>query len=173
MASPSTSVPGLAAGRGPKLSWRSNSASVESVKTKAAAEIRASTTESPSTRRTSARSIARGGRNETAPRPTNPAPIVRPAGLPVHLPLARVLLEHDCLVADRLHVLGQERDLPAASRRVDHEMGHGEPRGPPAQRSDDLQALLDRGAEMLRPRYLVAHIDVVRPHPRSEQFLHQ
>src|SRR5207249_8254072 len=46
IASPSTSAPGLAAGRGPKLSWRSNSASVESVKTKAAAEIRASTTES-------------------------------------------------------------------------------------------------------------------------------
>src|SRR2546429_9824324 len=77
-------------------------------------------------------------------------------GLPVDVPLARVVLEHDCLVADRLHVLGQERDLPAASRRVDHEMGHDEPRGPPAQRSDDFQALLDRGAEMLRPRYLVA-----------------
>src|SRR3989449_6037149 len=60
-------------------------------------------------------------------------------GLPVDVPLARVVLEHDCLVADRLHVLGQERDLPAASRRVDHEMGHGEPRGPPTQRSDDLQ----------------------------------
>src|SRR3989449_6364205 len=59
-------------------------------------------------------------------------------GLPVDVPLARVVLEHDCLVADRLHVLGQERDLPAASRRVDHEMGHGEPRGPSAQRSDDL-----------------------------------
>src|SRR2546426_11135862 len=43
--------------------------------------------------------------------------------LPVDVPLARVVLEHDCLVADRLHVLGQERDLPAASRRVDHEMG--------------------------------------------------
>src|SRR5438034_1920688 len=94
-------------------------------------------------------------------------------GLPVDVPLARVVLEHDCLVADRLHVLGQERYLPAASRRVDHEMGHGEPRGPPAQRTDDLQALLDRGAEMLRPRYLVAHVDVVRPHPRGEQFLHQ
>src|SRR2546430_17174147 len=94
-------------------------------------------------------------------------------GLPVDVPLARVVLEHDCLVADRLHVLGQERDLPAASRRVDHEMGHGEPRGPSAQRSDDLQSLLDRGAEMLRPRYLVAHVDVVRPHPRGEQFLHQ
>src|SRR5256885_5938058 len=94
-------------------------------------------------------------------------------GLPVDVPLARVVLEHDCLVADRLHVLGQERDLPAASRRVDHEMGHGKPRGPSAQRSDDLQSLLDRGAEMLRPRYLVAHVDVVRPHPRGEQFLHQ
>src|SRR5712691_11532373 len=94
-------------------------------------------------------------------------------GLPVDVPLPRVVLEHDRLVADRLHVLGQEWDLPTAPRRVDYKMGHGEPRGPPAQRSDDLQALLDRGAEMLRPRYLVAHVDVVRPHPRGEQFLHQ
>src|ERR1041385_394092 len=76
-------------------------------------------------------------------------------GLPVDVPLARVVLEHDRLVGDRLHILGQERDFPTAPRRVDHEMGHGEPRSPPAQRSDDLQALLDRRAEMLRPRHLV------------------
>src|SRR2546429_8235487 len=60
-------------------------------------------------------------------------------GLPVDVSLARVVLEHDRLVADRLHVLGQERDLATAPRRVDHEMGHGEPRSPPAQRSDDLR----------------------------------
>src|SRR5207247_11121600 len=94
-------------------------------------------------------------------------------GLPVDVPLARVVLEHDRLVADRLHVLGQERDLATAPRRVDYEMGHGEPRGPSAQRSDDLQALLDRRAETLRPRHLVARVDVGRPTPRGEQLRHQ
>src|SRR5437762_199976 len=33
-------------------------------------------------------------------------------GLPVDVPLARVVLEHDCLVADRLHVLGRSGIFP-------------------------------------------------------------
>src|SRR6266550_3103494 len=94
-------------------------------------------------------------------------------GLPVHVPFPSVVLEHDRVVADRLHVLGQEGDLPATPRRVNHEVRHGEPRGPPAQRPNDLQALFDGRTEVLRARHLVAHVDVIRPHPRGEELLHQ
>src|SRR5256885_6320568 len=50
----------------------------------------------------------------------------------------------------------------------DHEVRHGEPRGPAAQRLDDLEALLDRGAKVLRPRHLIAHVDVVGPDAGGE-----
>src|SRR4029077_4358130 len=44
---------------------------------------------------------------------------LRSGGLPVDVPLTRVVLEHDLVVADRLHVLGQERDLPPPTWCVD------------------------------------------------------
>src|SRR5205807_3740156 len=70
----------------------------------------------------------------------------------VHVSLSGVVPEHHFLVRDGLDVLREERDLAAAARRVDYEVRHGEPRRPAPQRLDDLEPLLDRGAEMLRPR---------------------
>src|SRR5216117_3336679 len=87
--------------------------------------------------------------------------------------LAGVVPQYDFLVRQLHDVLGQQRDLAAAARGVDDEVRHREPAGPAAQALDDLQPLLDCGAEVLGAGHLVAHVDVVGPHPRREQLLHQ
>src|SRR5207249_12261577 len=91
--------------------------------------------------------------------------------VPENLP--RVVAQHDFLVGQLHDVLGQQRDLAAAARSVDDEVRHREPAGPAAQALDDLQALFDRRAEVLGAGHLVAHVDVVGPHARREQLLHQ
>src|SRR2546421_311909 len=96
-----------------------------------------------------------------------------PGGLPVHVALAGVVPEHDGVIGERLDVLGEQRDLATAAGGVDHEVGHGEPGGPAAQRPDDLESLFDGRAEVLRAGDLVAHVDVIRPDPGGEQLLHQ
>src|SRR3954471_14869911 len=87
------------------------------------------------------------------------------------LPL--VIPEDHLVLVDLLDVLRKEWHLAAAPGRVDHEMRNGEPGGPPAQRLHDLESLLDLCAEVLAARDLIGHVDVVRPHARLEQLLHQ
>src|SRR5437660_6377980 len=81
--------------------------------------------------------------------------------LAVAVDLPGVVPEHHFLICQLDDVFRQQRNLAASARRVDYEMRDGESRRPAAQCLDDLQPLLHRGPEVLGPRNLVAHIDVV------------
>src|SRR5690606_37388870 len=59
-----------------------------------------------------------------------------------------VVPEGDLLAVTADHVLGEERDLAAAVGGIDHEVGHREAGGVAAERLDDLEARLDRRAEV-------------------------
>src|SRR5690349_15400915 len=59
-------------------------------------------------------------------------------GLFVAVALAGVVPQDHFLVRDLHHVLGEEGNLPAAARRVDHEVRHREARGPAPEPLHDL-----------------------------------
>src|SRR6185437_4182789 len=70
-------------------------------------------------------------------------------------------------------VIGQQRNLAAAAGRIDDKLRHGVAGGVAAQPPNDFEALLDRGAEVLRTGNRVALIEVIGFYPRLEQPLHQ
>src|ERR1041384_6184793 len=78
--------------------------------------------------------------------------------LAVAVGLAGVVPKNDFRIGQLDDVFGEQRDFAAASGRIDDEVRHRQPRGPAAERLDNLQPLLNRGAEVLGARTLVTHI---------------
>ncbi len=68
-------------------------------------------------------------------------------------------------------VVGQQRDLAAAARRIDHEMGHGHSTRVALERFDDVQTCFDGRPEMICSLGQVGLIQIIGLHPRKEQLM--
>ena len=53
-------------------------------------------------------------------------------GLPVAVGLSCIIAKHHLLISELHDIFGQQRDLAATARRVDDEVGNGQPRRPAA-----------------------------------------
>ncbi len=81
--------------------------------------------------------------------------------------------QHDLAGGLADHVVGHDRNLAAAARRVDDVLGHGVARGVAAQPLDDLDALADRRPQMAGAFHQVALVEVVGAHANLDQVVHQ
>jgi len=81
--------------------------------------------------------------------------------------------QDDLVIGHAQQVIGHDRDLSTAARRVDDILGHSVARGVPAQPFHDLDALADGRAEMTGAVYQVALVEVVRADTDADQVLHQ
>ena len=105
--------------------------------------------------------------------PAASAPPSVPSGIRVAASLALEVAEHQVVAVAAEHRIGQQRDLAAAARRVDDVVRHRVAGGMAAQLRDDLEALLDRRAEVRRAADRVALVEVVRPDADHQQLVHQ
>ena len=94
-------------------------------------------------------------------------------GVGISIGLALEIPQHQVFAVAADDVVGQQGDLAAAARGVDHERGHGIAGRMPAKALDDLQPLRHRGAEMGGAGDRVALVEIVRPDPHFEHVVHQ
>src|SRR5450759_1149326 len=94
-------------------------------------------------------------------------------GLGVRHDDALVVSKHDAIGRHGENVVGTDRDLATAVRRIDDELRHREAACVTAQELHDLDAFIDRGTEVTDAAGQIALVNVVRSHTNSHELLNE